>query len=195
MNHTSFKIAAAALAVASALSSTAYAGGFQLTEQSALALGRAYAGVGVDGTDVSGMYYNAATMTLHPGTQVQFGGVGVGMNLEYVDHQYSGEKNNGRDKEEFVPHGFISHQINDSTWVGLAITVPYGLATDYGEDWNRKDHGYKAEMTVINFNPNVAWKATDTLSIGAGLALQYVDAKFGVGYKKKKKSTDEYEYE
>lgn len=56
MNHTSFKIAAAALAVASALSSTAYAGGFQLTEQSALALGRAYAGVGVDGTDVSGMY-------------------------------------------------------------------------------------------------------------------------------------------
>lgn len=183
MNHTSFKIAAAALAVASALSSTAYAGGFQLTEQSALGLGRAYAGVGVDGTDVSGMYYNAATMTLHPGTQVQFGGVGVGMNLEYVDHQNPGEKNNGRDKEEFVPHGFISHQINDSTWVGLAITVPYGLATDYGEDWNRKDHGYKAEMTVINFNPNVAWKATDTLSIGAGLALQYVDAKFGVGYK------------
>lgn len=183
MNHTSFKIAAAALAVASALSSTAYAGGFQLTEQSALALGRAYAGVGVDGTDVSGMYYNAATMTLHPGTQVQFGGVGVGMNLEYVDHEYSGEKNNGRDKEEFVPHGFISHQINDSTWVGLAITVPYGLATDYGEDWNRKDRGYKAEMTVINFNPNVAWKATDTLSIGAGLALQYVDAKLGVGYK------------
>lgn len=191
MNHTSFKIAAAALAVASALSSTAYAGGFQLTEQSALALGRAYAGVGVDGTDVSGMYYNAATMTLHPGTQVQFGGVGVGMNLEYVDHQYSGEKNNGRDKEEFVPHGFISHQINDSTWVGLAITVPYGLATDYGDDWRRKDHGYKAEMTVINFNPNVAWKATDTLSIGAGLALQYVDAKFGVGYQNIMTSTYE----
>ena len=181
MNHTSFKIAAAALAVASALSSTAYAGGFQLTEQSALALGRAYAGVGVDGTDVSGMYYNAATMTLHPGTQVQFGGVGVGLNLEYVAKD--GEKNNGRAKEEVIPHGFISHQINDSTWVGLAITVPYGLATDYGEDWNRNDHGYKAEMTVINFHPNVAWKATDTLSIGAGLALQYVDAKFGVGYK------------
>ena len=37
MNHTSFKIAAAALAVASALSSTAYAGGFQLTEQSSAA--------------------------------------------------------------------------------------------------------------------------------------------------------------
>lgn len=180
MNHTSFKIAAAALAVASALSSTAYAGGFQLTEQSALALGRAYAGVGVDGTDVSGMYYNAATMTLHPGTQVQFGAVGVGLNLEYVDHK-TGEKNNGRAKEEVIPHGFISHQINDSTWVGLAITVPYGLATDYGDNWSRSDHGTDAKITVINFNPNAAWKATDTLSLGAGLALQYVDATFGAG--------------
>lgn len=46
----------------------AAAGGFQLTEQSALGLGRAYAGIGVDGTDVSGLYYNPATMTLHTGT-------------------------------------------------------------------------------------------------------------------------------
>ena len=180
MNHTSFKIAAAALAVASALSSAAYAGGFQLTEQSALALGRAYAGVGVDGTDISGMYYNAATMTLHPGTQVQLGAVGVGLNLEYVGK--NGEKNNGRAPEEVIPHGFISHQINDTTWVGLAITIPYGLSTNYGDNWDGKAHGTDAEITVINFNPNFAWKATDTLSFGAGLALQYVDATFGVGY-------------
>ena len=53
MNHTSFKIAAAALAVASALSSTAYAGGFQLTEQSALALGRAYIKIRWGGANTS----------------------------------------------------------------------------------------------------------------------------------------------
>ena len=61
--HQNFIRAAAAAAVA---------GGFQLTEQSALGLGRAYAGMGVDGTDVSGLYYNPATMTLHTGTQAQF---------------------------------------------------------------------------------------------------------------------------
>lgn len=180
MIRTNLKIAATALAVASAFASTAYAAGFQLTEQSALALGRAYAGVGVDGTDVSGMYYNPATMTLHPGTQVQLGAVGVGLNLEYVGHDAE-YKENGRAKEEVLPHGYISHQINDTTWVGLALTIPYGLATEYDSNWEHQELGTDAKITVINFNPNVAWKATDTLSFGAGIALQYVDAKFGVG--------------
>lgn len=67
--HQNFIRAAAAAAVAATFSSAAVAGGFQLTEQSALGLGRAYAGMGVDGTDVSGLYYNPATMTLHTGTQ------------------------------------------------------------------------------------------------------------------------------
>ena len=75
--HQNFIRAAAAAAVAATFSSAAVAGGFQLTEQSALGLGRAYAGMGVDGTDVSGLYYNPATMTLHTGTQAQFGFVGV----------------------------------------------------------------------------------------------------------------------
>lgn len=81
--HQNFIRAAAAAAVAATFSSAAVAGGFQLTEQSALGLGRAYAGMGVDGTDVSGLYYNPATMTLHTGTQAQFGFVGVGLNLDY----------------------------------------------------------------------------------------------------------------
>ena len=55
--HQNFIRAAAAAAVAATFSSAAVAGGFQLTEQSALGLGRAYAGIGVDGTDVSGLYY------------------------------------------------------------------------------------------------------------------------------------------
>ena len=180
MIRTNLKIAATALAVASAFASTTYAAGFQLTEQSALALGRAYAGVGVDGTDVSGMYYNPATMTLHPGTQVQLGAVGVGLNLEYVGHD-GNYKENGRATEEVLPHGYISHQINDTTWVGLALTIPYGLATEYDSNWKHQELGTDAKITVINFNPNFAWKATDTLSFGAGIALQYVDAKFGVG--------------
>ncbi len=183
MIRTNLKIAAAALAVASAFASTAHAAGFQLTEQSALALGRAYAGVGVDGTDISGVYYNPATMTLHPGTNVQMGLVGVGLNLEYVSHD-NGQtyKNNGRASEEVLPHLFASHQINDSTWIGLAVTVPFGLSTNYGDDFKHKDYGTDAKITVINFNPNVAWKLNDKFSIGAGVALQYVDAKFGVGY-------------
>ena len=43
-----------------AMASSTYAAGFMLTEQSASSLGRAYAGAGVDGTDISGVFYNPA---------------------------------------------------------------------------------------------------------------------------------------
>lgn len=75
--------AAAAAVMAVCAASAAHAAGFMLTEQSAGALGRAYAGVGVDGTDLSGVYYNPATMTLHPGTQIQAGFVAVGLDLAF----------------------------------------------------------------------------------------------------------------
>ena len=65
MKNTTFKLAAVAVAAASALAGQAYAAGFMLTEQSVAGLGRSYAGIGVDGTDISGVYYNPATMTLH----------------------------------------------------------------------------------------------------------------------------------
>ena len=77
--------AAAAAVMAVCAASAAHAAGFMLTEQSAGALGRAYAGVGVDGTDLSGVYYNPATMTLHPGTQIQAGFVAVGWPLREPD--------------------------------------------------------------------------------------------------------------
>ncbi len=170
------KLAAAIAAALSAVAGTAHAAGFQLTEQSALALGRAYAGVGVDGTDISGVYYNPATMTLHKGTKVQAGGVGVGLNLEYVDKENDANNQNGRGSEQFVPHGFFTHQINDSTWFGLGITVPFGMGTEYGDDWARNAEGISANIMTVDINPNVAWKVNEKFSIGAGVSLQYAQA-------------------
>lgn len=168
------KLAAAVLAAASAIAGNANAAGFQLTEQSALGLGRAYAGIGVDGTDISGVYYNPATMTLHKGTKAQLGGVGVGLNLDFVGTDDTTQ--NGRGSEQFVPHGFISHQINDSTWFGLAVTVPFGMGTDYSENWSHNDYGISANIMTIDINPNVAWKVSEKFSIGAGVSLQYAKA-------------------
>lgn len=168
---------AAATAVFAAFASAANAGGFQLTEQSALALGRAYAGVGVDGTDVSGVYYNPATMTLHPGTQMQLGIVGVGLNLDYAGD--NGSRENGRKKPEIVPHAFVSHQLTDDAWVGFALTVPFGLSTDYSNNWDQAADGTSAMIKVIDFNPNFAYKLSDKVSLGAGVSFQYVQAKLG----------------
>ena len=173
-SSTTFKIAAAAFAVAGTFASTAHAAGFMLTEQTAGSMGRAYAGVGVDGTDLGGMFYNPASMTLHPGTQIQAGFVGIGLNLDYAGDD--GQSANGRFHPQAIPHGYISHQINDTTWVGLSLTVPYGMGTDYDSDWAENQRGIKATVLTFDFNPNFAWKATEKFSIGAGISLQYAQA-------------------
>lgn len=173
MKHT-----LAALAVGVAFSSAAHAAGFMLTEQSAGALGRAYAGVGVDGTDLSGVYYNPATMTLHPGTEIQAGVVAVGLDLAFegTGKDYAGVTENGQYNTQPIPHGYISHQLTDSVWLGLAMTVPFGMGTEYADNWDWNNRGISAEVLTFDFNPNVAWKISDKLSLGAGMSIQYAAA-------------------
>ena len=166
--------AAAAAVMAVCAASAAHAAGFMLTEQSAGALGRAYAGVGVDGTDISGVYYNPATMTLHPGTSIQAGFVAVGLDLAYEGNDGSTE--NGQYNTQAIPHGYISHQLTDNMWIGLAMTVPFGMGTEYDNNWGQADRGISAEVLTFDFNPNVAWKVSDKLSIGAGMSIQYAAA-------------------
>lgn len=166
--------AAAAAVMAVCAASAAHAAGFMLTEQSAGSLGRAYAGAGVDGTDISGVYYNPATMTLHPGTQIQAGFVAVGLDLAYEGND--GTSENGRANTQPIPHGYISHQISDSMWVGLAMTVPFGMGTEYDDNWVLANRGISATVLTFDFNPNVAWKVSDKLSLGAGMSIQYAQA-------------------
>ena len=166
--------AAAAAVMAVCAASAAHAAGFMLTEQSAGALGRAYAGAGVDGTDISGVYYNPATMTLHPGTSIQAGFVAVGLDLAYEGNDGSTE--NGQYNTQAIPHGYISHQLTDNMWIGLAMTVPFGMGTEYKDTWSQDDRGISAEVLTFDFNPNVAWKVSDKLSLGAGMSIQYAAA-------------------
>lgn len=172
------RLAAAALLTAAALSAqTASAAGFQLTEQSSLGAGRAYAGAGIVGDDLSAVHYNPAGMTLLPGTQMQAGSVWIEVNAEYDGKDGSSE--NGRYKGQAIPAGYITHQLTDDVWLGLGLTVPFGMGTDYGKGWEGNERGYTSTILTFDINPNVAWKVNDFLSVGGGISLQYAKAKLG----------------
>lgn len=184
VKHFTLKLAAAAT-LSAALSSAAVAGGFMLTEQSVAGLGRAYAGAGIVGDDLSAVWYNPAGMSLLSGTAVQMGAVVADLDLEVTtnssaafDNDRNGTKENGRKHGVPIPNMYLVHQIKDDMWFGLGITVPFGMATEYDNNWAAADKGMNAEVKVFDINPNVAFKLTDTLSFGAGVSLQYVTAQF-----------------
>lgn len=179
MKNPTFKIAAAAMMVAGAFATQTYAAGFQLSEQSAIQMGRAMAGAGVVGDDLSAVHYNPAGMTLLSGTRMQATGTWVAVNLDYRGN--SGQSENGRLKGQTIPAGFITHQINDSLWAGLGLTVPYGMGTEFSEGWEGRERGTESMILTFDINPNLAWKINDKFSVGGGISLQYAKAELGSG--------------
>lgn len=183
------KLSVAALFVAASISA-AQAGGFMLSEQSVVGQGRAYAGAGIVGDDLSAVWYNPAGMTLLPGTAMQLGATMVSLNLKAKSTDGT-QTDNGRDKDMPIPSAYFVHQLSPDMWLGLGITTPYGLSTSYGENWgaasptidngNMYDSGTHAEIKVFNFNPSLAWKATEKLSFGAGVSIEYATAKYRTG--------------
>ena len=157
--------------------SSAYAAGFQLTEQSSLGLGRAYAGAGVVGDDLSAAWYNPAGMTLLPGTRLQAGSVYIEVDAPFTGDD--GTKENGRLKGQAIPTGYITHQLNDKTWLGLAMAVPFGMGTEYNQDWKYATAGNESMVMTIDINPSIAYKVNDFVSVAAGLSLQYAKAELG----------------
>lgn len=167
-------IASLTLAAAAGLSNSAFAAGFQLNEQSITGMGRSYAGEGIIGDDLSAAWYNPAGMTLLPGTQIQVGGYDVEMDLSYKGE--NGSTENGRKRSSPILHQFITHQFNDQLWGGMAITMPYGMSTSFGNDWEGAERGYDARLLTVTLNPSLAWKLSDKVSLGAGFQAQHIDA-------------------
>lgn len=159
--------------------STASAAGFQLTEQSVAGMGRAHAGAGIVGDDVSAIHFNPAGMTLLHGLQTTVAGTYVSLDIDYKG--LNGARENGRDKPASIPAAFLSYQVNDSLWLGLAITSPYGMRIRYGSDWSENQRGISGSVTTVDINPNIAWKVNDYISIGGGVSALWTHSKIKSG--------------
>lgn len=179
MSFMNKSAAALVLTGAAVAVSTAYAAGFQLTEQSSLGLGRAYAGAGIVGDDLSAVHYNPAGMTLLEGTRFQAGTTWIALNADY--NGKDGDSENGRLKGQMIPAGYVTHQVNDKIWLGFAMTVPFGMGTEYDRNWSQSQRGTNAKIYTFDMNPNIAWKVNDFLSVGGGISVQYAKAELGMG--------------
>lgn len=180
-NSTFGKLTIAAALCSSAImcAPTASAAGFQLTEQSVAGMGRAHAGAGIVGDDVSAIHYNPAGMTLLHGLQTTVAGTYVSLDIDYKG--LNGARENGRDKPASVPAAFLSYQLNDSLWLGLAITSPYGMRIRYGSDWDAHERGISGSVTTVDINPSIAWKVNDYVSLGGGVSALWTHSKIKSG--------------
>ena len=57
----------------------------------------------------------------------------------------------------------------------FGVNAPFGLETDYDNDWVGRYHAIKSELLTVNFNPSMAFKFTEHATIGFGLSALYAD--------------------
>jgi long-chain fatty acid transport protein len=186
MNPKIIKLSRLTLAVTAAgFSTQSFASGFALIEQGASGQGAAYAGAAAIGEDASTIFFNPAAMTRLSGQQVVVAGHVVAVGFDYKDSGDSSDAsgvpgsltgtNSDGGETAFVPNFYWASALDNGLHVGVGVNVPFGLATDYDDGWYGRYHGLKSEITAININPAIAWKVTDTVSLGFGLSYQYID--------------------
>jgi long-chain fatty acid transport protein len=173
-NSFSKTLLAVALASATTISQ---AGSFGLIEQSASGQGVAYAGASAIAEDASTIYFNPAGMTKLSGQQIVVAGHVIAAEAKYTDGGSIGVTgpNSTTDEVGFVPNFYYSAELDNDIFVGVGVGVPFGLATKYDDGWIGRYHALKSEITTVNINPSIAWKATDKVSVGFGLSIQYME--------------------
>jgi long-chain fatty acid transport protein len=164
-------------------SGSAYAAGYAIQEQSVTGLGRAFAGSAAAADDASTIFFNPAGLTylkraemdiaanyISPRSEFNNDGSSIAGVIPLTGGDYGDASENA-----IVPNFYYAHPINDRVSVGLGVTAPFGLVTEYNETWVGRYFAVKSDMLTVNFNPSIAFKATDKLSLGFGVSAQYID--------------------
>lgn len=173
-----------------------YAGGFALNEQSVSGLGTAYAGGAAQAEDASTIFFNPAGIALLSQGEFQLGGQFVMPQATFTNEgsRYDLPKSpanglplsggNGGDGgvDHLLPNIYLSQPVFRSRQygdlsVGIGLTVPFGLETDYSPGWVGRYVALRSKLTTFDIQPTIAYRLFDKLSFGASLDIQYASAR------------------
>lgn len=173
-------LAALSVAVAGALvSPVASASGFQISEDTVQAMGRAYAGREAAGNDVSVVINNPAGMVDFDTYAVQIDATAINVSTKFhgsgtdaIGQPLSGGNgSNGGDVNGVPAISFIA-PIAQNWWLGFGINAPFGLKTQYNADWMGRYTAIKSSVKSMDFTGSVAWAITPAFSLGFSVIAQ-----------------------
>lgn len=147
----------------------AHAEGFALYEWGARASGLANGMVG-RADDASAVAHNPAGITQLPGTQMMLGATMITPKMT-IDGVKGGETTHTRTQRHyfFTPHGYVTHQFNDTVWFGFGAFTRFGLGNQYGTGWAGVNNLEDVNLQTLSLNPSLAFKVTDSLSLAIGI--------------------------
>jgi long-chain fatty acid transport protein len=181
-------VSGTALLCALTLGGTAHASGFQLREVSGSLQGSSFAGMSTGSDDASQIFYNPANAADFDHSTYSVGGTLVMPNSRLTHSSatkstLTNAANVSRDgygdmaQDAFVPNAHAVWKLSDQMNLGISITSPWGLVTDYDGDFAGRFFGTTSSIKTTNVKPVLAYRFENGLSVGAGPQLQYMNAR------------------
>lgn len=154
---------------------TASAAGFKVNEQDAKAMGMANAFT-AQADNPSALYYNPAGITQLSGTQVSLGSLVI--NVPQTEFVGATELGSGTEKAKrdifIVPTFYVTHAVEGTpVTLGFGINSIYPLAKTWDDGSIFRHFIQDIAIKPINFQPTIAYKVNDSLSVAAGVDMTY----------------------
>jgi long-chain fatty acid transport protein len=171
--HRASRFLSIALAVVTAIAigganRSAAAQGFGLNEIGSCAVARGFANTGSPCKDASMIFWNPAAVTTLPGWNLTAGAAAIALSGKF-------EQDTTRRVYEsdiptaIVPHLFLNyHAARSRLAYGLGLYVPYGLTSQWTDDFPGRFQAKRASLQTIYVQPNIAFQLNPKWSIGAG---------------------------
>ena len=144
--------------------------GFALNEIGSCAIARGFAATAGACMDASLLFWNPAGLARLEGGSALLGVSAIQLNGKFVrdttQTEYKGEA-----PLAIVPSVFVNKQMTymNRKWaIGGGVYVPYGLTSQWGDDFIGRFTAKKAALQTIYAQPNIAFNINDKWSIGGG---------------------------
>jgi long-chain fatty acid transport protein len=136
----------------------------------AIARGNAFAATA---NNPSALYYNPAGITQLSGHNFQAGALNYfGANSHFESS--SGGSYNSEFKVLTIPQLYYTYSPKElPVSFGLGVYSPFGLAVEWPEDTGFRTQAIEGCVRYFTFNPIVAWKVCDELSVAIGPTINY----------------------
>ena len=161
-----------------AAAAQAWAAGFSLFQGDSTGIANPPESIAKGGR-IGDLYYNPATLAgLESTNAIQVGCFFTRPHLKVnTTSPYTGEKAHTAAKSQWfqIPHLYAAHRISDSWVAGFGLFSRVGLGDRFPENWAGRYNNTRVDFYTFDFAPTIAWKATDWLSVGGGITLQYFD--------------------
>jgi long-chain fatty acid transport protein len=156
----------AVLVVLMVCGATAFAGGYQINEQGARATGMGGAFV-AQASDGSAIFFNPAGLAFQQGFKLLLGTTIIMPSSKFT----GGGTTTDMAKQTFTPvNAYATYSFDNGLSVGIGVFNPYGLGTEWPNNWAGRQMSVKTDLQTWYFNPTIAYKFSDQFSIGVGVS-------------------------